>query len=72
MGRIYAGALGLLAFVTILARGLIAGAGSGNLMLYAVAALFVFAAIGWLIGVTAQRTIDEAVKRRFDDEVKAQ
>lgn len=72
MGRIYAGALGLLAFVTILARGLIAGAGSGNLMFYAVAALFVFAAIGWLIGVTAQRTIDEAVKRRFDDEVKAQ
>ena len=71
MGRIYAGVLGLLAFLTILARGLIEGVSSGNLMLGAIAALPVFAAIGWLAGSLAQRTVDEAVQRRFDDEVAA-
>ena len=71
MGRIYAGTLGLLAFVIMLARGLAGSSNQGALMLQAVAAMFVFAGVGWLAGVIAQATIDDAVRRQFDAEVAA-
>jgi len=71
MGRIYAGTLGFLAFVTILARGLIHNSAGGSLMLHAAAAMFVFAAIGWIAGTIAGRTVAEAVHRQFDAEVEA-
>lgn len=69
MGRIYAGTLGLLAFVTIIARGLIHNRADGSLMLYAAAAMFAFAAVGFLAGTIAQATVAEAVRRQFDNEV---
>ncbi len=72
MGRIYAGTLGLLAFVTIIARGLIHGAAPGNTMLYAAAAMFLFAAIGWVAGTIAGTNIAETVQRQFDAEVEAE
>ena len=71
MGRIYAGALGLLAFLTMIARGLIVGASGPDVMLSAVGCLFGFAAIGWLAGMVAEQTVTEAVQRRFDEEVAA-
>ena len=71
MGRIYAGTLGLVAFVTTLARGLLNGSATGSGMLYAAAAMFIFAAIGWIAGTIAETTVAEAVRRQFDAEVEA-
>ena len=71
MGRIFAGTLGLLAFITMLARGMTSGSAGGSLMLCAVVSMFAFAGIGWIAGTIAQSTIDEAVRRQFDAEVAA-
>jgi hypothetical protein len=71
MGRIYAGTLGLTAFATFVVRGLFQGGGSG-VMLAAAAALFAFAAVGWLIGTIAERAIRESVEATFDAEVAVQ
>ena len=71
MGRIFAGTLGLLAFVTMLVRGLANGSDPGGVTLYGAAAMFVFAGIGWMAGTIAQFTVAEAVQRQFDAEVTA-
>lgn len=71
MGRIFAGTLGLLAFVTILARGLIHNSAGGRLMLHAAAAMFIFAALGWIAGRIAETTIVQAVRRQFDIEMES-
>jgi C4-dicarboxylate transporter len=65
MGKSYAGVLGLLACGMILARGLIAGGGLESTIVTASAALFGFAALGWIAGQLAQRFIDESVRNRF-------
>ncbi len=71
MGRIYAGILGWVALVTLLARGLIHQSATGSVMLYATAAMFAVAAVGWIAGTIAETTIAESVRRQFDDEVAA-
>ena len=71
MGRIYAGTLGYLALVTIVARGLIAGAAPGQLLWQASLLMFVFAGIGWIAGTIDESTVNEAVQRIFDAEVAA-
>ena len=70
MGRIYAGTLGLVAFLTIVARGLINNGSGGNTVLYAAGAMFIFATIGWIAGTIAEMTVDQAVRRQFDLEVE--
>lgn len=71
MARSYAGILGLLAFLTCLARGLIQGSGPIALLAMACLLLFVFAATGCVIGWIAQRTVEEAVRGRVEAEVAA-
>ena len=70
MGRIYAGVLGLVGFLTIIARGLLNHSASGSTMLYASGAMFIFATIGWIAGTIAETTVAEAVRRQFDKEVE--
>jgi hypothetical protein len=65
MGRAYAGILGPLAFALALARGLAAGSGVEGTLLAASGAMFVFAAIGYLAGQTADYLVNESVRTQF-------
>ncbi|MGA2031536.1 MAG: hypothetical protein ABSG68_04715 [Thermoguttaceae bacterium] len=72
MARIYAGVLGPLAFITCLARGLVAGGGGDSLLANAWYSLLAFSALGCLIGWIAQRTVDESVGSRIAAELASQ
>jgi hypothetical protein len=65
MGRAYAGILGPLAFALVIARSTVAGGGIEATMLAACAALFAFAAAGYIAGNTAEFLIDETVRTQF-------
>ena len=65
MGRAYAGTLGPLAFACVIARGVVAGSGIEQTLATASAALFVFAAIGYLVGQVAEFLVNESVRRQF-------
>jgi hypothetical protein len=65
MGRSYAGILGPLAFATIVARGAIAGWPLEPTLLSASVAVFLFAAIGYLAGHTAEFLINQSVRTQF-------
>ena len=71
MGRTYAGILGLLAFATVIARSLVRGGDLASSLLTASGALFAFAALGYIIGTIAERTIVEAIEFRFHAEWQA-
>ena len=65
MGRAYAGILGLLAFALGTARGVTAGWGMEGTLVSASAALFVFAAIGYIAGQAADYLCSESVRTQF-------
>lgn len=65
MGRAYAGVLGYLAAALTLIRGTIAGGGIEGTLLTAIAALAVFAVIGFALGTIAEATVDHAVRERL-------
>ena len=65
MGRTYAGIFGLLAFGTVIARGVLRGGNLASALLTASGALFAFAALGYIIGSIAERTIVEAIEFKF-------
>jgi hypothetical protein len=65
MGRAYAGVLGPLAFALCVARGIAAGSGIEGMLLAASAALFVFAAMGYLLGQTADYLVSDSVRTQF-------
>jgi len=69
MGRAYAGILGPLAFALVIARGTIARGGIEATLLAACAALFAFAAAGYLAGQTAEFLIGDAVRTQFQQAV---
>jgi hypothetical protein len=71
VGRSYAGVLGLVAFVTMIARGLLAGGGSQTTLLSAWVALLLFAAIGHVIGRLASRIVQESVQDKVAAELAA-
>ena len=70
MGRVYAGVLGLIAFLTVLIRGAMAGSFESTLCT-AVAYLFAFAAVGAVVGRLAGWVVDESVRMRFSAELQA-
>jgi apolipoprotein N-acyltransferase len=70
MGRQYAGVLGLTAFSTVLIRGAIANLSTDSTLLTAILFLFAFAALGALLGTIAEHTVVEAVRQRFQTEMK--
>jgi hypothetical protein len=65
MGRAYAGILGSLAFALAIARGLAAGSSVEGALLAASAAMFTFAAIGYVTGQTADYLVNESVRIQF-------
>ena len=71
MGRAYAGILGPLAFALVCARGVLATGGMEATLLAAMAALFVFAGIGYLAGQTADYLVRESVRTQFQTAMAA-
>jgi len=71
MGRSYAGILGPLAFLTEILRGMLHGGGSESTVMSAIAALFAFAAIGFVLGELAGWIVDDAVRSRLSAEMAA-
>ncbi len=71
MGRAYAGVLGPLAFLTVLVRSLLRSVAVETTVWQAVAAMFVFAAIGALIGQIAGWIVDDSVRGRLAAEIAA-
>lgn len=61
MGRAYAGILGPLAVVTVVARCLVQGGETDAAVVTASLLLFVFSALGYIIGSVAERTVVEAL-----------
>jgi len=66
MGRSYAGILGPLACVLVIARGLIAGASAEPTLLAASAVLFGFGCIGYVAGQVADALVRESVRGQFE------
>jgi hypothetical protein len=62
MARIYAGILGLLAFATVVARGVAHESSLDSTVWMACSMLFVFAAVGYLIGGAARFVVDDSVR----------
>lgn len=71
MARIYAGIFGLVAFLTMLARGVIREADPESTVFAAWCALVVFAMVGYVLGWIAGRIVDESVAAKLAAEVKA-
>ena len=71
MGRTFAGILGPLALVTVVARGFLDGGSVESTLQVGCACLFVFAAVGWILGKVAAYVVDESVKAAFDAEIAA-
>jgi hypothetical protein len=61
----YAGALGMLAFATIVLRSTIHTAAPASDLGTAVFAMFFFAALGWVVGAIADATVTEGVRTQF-------
>jgi hypothetical protein len=66
MGRAYAGILGPLAFALLAARGVGSGWGAEPTLLAAIAALFVFAALGYVTGQLADYLVNQSVRTQFN------
>ena len=65
MGGNYAGILGLVAFLTTVTRGLIHGGGTESTIKFAVINLILFAAIGLLLGRTAEWNIGDSLRSQL-------
>jgi hypothetical protein len=72
VARIYAGILGPLALLTCLARGAIHATPVETILLEAWCCLVVFAAVGYVIGWIAGRSVEESVRGTIAAEVAAE
>lgn len=70
MGRTYAGVLGPVAFGATIAHSMFGGESVESTLITASMALLAFAAIGYVIGSIAERTIVEAIESRFHAQLK--
>jgi hypothetical protein len=71
MGRAYAGVMGPLAFLTTLVRCQLRSVSVETTVVQAVLCLFVFAAIGGVIGQLAGWIVDDSVRARLAAEIAA-
>lgn len=65
MARIYAGILGLLAFLTCIARGLAHSSGVDSTLWLACGSMLAFAAIGLVVGACAGWIVEDSVGQRL-------
>ncbi len=72
MGRAYAGILGPLAFLTVLAHGLIHSAGAQQTLWRATLGLAAFGVVGGLAGQLAGWIVEDSVRGRLADEIAKQ
>lgn len=70
MGPSYAGILAPIAFLAMLARGLISGNGAEGVLFTATLSLFAFAAIGYVAGSIADQIVVESVQHQFAEEMR--
>lgn len=71
MGHTYAGILGVVAFLTVIGRGLIDGGGVETTLRFAVASLFVMAAVGMIVGRLAEWFVEESMRWQIQAELEA-
>jgi hypothetical protein len=71
VGRSYAGVLGPVAFLTMIARGVLGGGGSQTTLLHAWIALLLFASLGHVIGRLASWIVQESVQDKVAAELAA-
>ena len=71
MAPIYAGILGFLAFATSLAHGMIHAADTVTVLRAACVSLAAFAALGYVGGGFAARTVEESVRAEIQAELNA-
>ena len=72
MGRSYAGVLGLVAFLTVAARGLVHVEGTESTLLTATLSMAAFAAVGAAVGQLAAWLVLDSVRSRVAAEAAAQ
>ena len=72
VARLYAGILGPLAMLTVTTSGLIHGRTSQSVAWAAWMALIVFAAIGYLLGWIANRTVEDSVQMTLSAGLEAE
>jgi hypothetical protein len=71
VARVYAGILGSLALLICLLRGMIRQDSPEGTLVTACLAMWAFAAVGYLIGWAAERTVEESVVSRLSGELTA-
>ena len=71
MGRTYGGVLGLVAFMTVLARNMIDGDTAVGTMRMATICLFAFAVLGFVAGQIADMVVHDLVRVRFEEEMRS-
>jgi hypothetical protein len=71
VARTYAGILAHVAMLVVLLRALKDGAGFDGTILQAVASMALLAAVGMIVGLIAEATIDESVRKRMQTEIDA-
>ncbi len=69
MARAYSGVLGVVALSFTIARGLLIGSHTNEILNQSLVVFFLFAVIGFLIGWMADKTICESVENRFRSEM---
>ncbi|ADB18217.1 hypothetical protein Psta_3556 [Pirellula staleyi DSM 6068] len=69
MGRHYAGILGPLAALLLMARGLASGGGLQSIILSACGAMMIFATIGYLTGQLADYLVSQSVRSQLDQAI---
>jgi hypothetical protein len=72
MGRTYAGILGVIAFLTVIGRGLIQEGGVESTMRLAVTSLLVMAVVGGVIGRLAAWFVEESIRWHLQVQLQAQ
>ena len=71
MGPSYAGILGTLAYVIVILRGVLQGYAVEGTIKLSILLLFVFAAIGYVIGRIAESTIEDSIQVQLQRELEA-
>jgi len=69
MARAYSGVLGVMAMIFVILRGLLLGMHADDILGMCLAVFATFAAVGYVIGMIADRTVCDSVENRFRAEI---